>query len=106
MDNQGQFFIKYTKDIFFKTLQNRYNLPSFSINLRVFIPSNAISLKIYNFKNFIMRRPKTIKFVVRNIQGLSDIGNTDNLSFEVAPKQEGMVGQCYKEKKLFMMIIF
>jgi hypothetical protein len=93
---QRDSLIKYNKDIFLKALGNRLNISCLHLNQRIFVPSKdkLALLKICLNKlgcHLVIKEAFTIK----NIVGLSDPGITENLSFEIRPNEQGLVGKCY-----------
>ncbi|OUS75274.1 hypothetical protein B1748_17430 [Paenibacillus sp. MY03] len=41
-------------------------------------------------------------FNIKNIEGLSIVGNTDGLKLQVKPKIQGVIGQCYAKKDVVL----
>lgn len=92
---QQQFLITYIKNIFVTYAKSKYDLNDLSI--RVFIPKKS-------FKNFIYKKLNKLKiiheFSLVQIEGLSDNGIYNNLSFEVFPTSRGLVGDCYTKRDM------
>ncbi|WP_133158776.1 hypothetical protein [Clostridium thermosuccinogenes] len=96
--NQRESLIKYNKEIFFKALGNKLMTTDKNINVRIFVQKKGILLHVKKILAKITNGYIQYKeiFTIRNIEGLADTGITKNLSFEVCPEPQGLVGQCYK----------
>lgn len=95
---QSQQLIKYNKDILINALSEYLGKEYCNIDIRIFVPRKTILWRVgHHFK-----RNMSLHFCIKNIDGLADAGVTNNLKFQVAPaeKAQGLVGVCYKERKI------
>ncbi len=67
--------------------------PAAVINIRIFTPKWPLLNKI--------GMGSSIRFISRNINGLTDDSIKDDLEFRVFPNPQGLVGKCYSQKKMF-----
>lgn len=96
--DQSTQLLKNNKEILLKTLSQCLGIDYVSFNIRIFLPHKNIYWKLLHHFN-----PETPLFYhIKNVNGLADVGTTNNLKFCVDPpaKQEGLIGECYKEKKI------
>lgn len=89
-------FIKFNREIFIKTLVNAMGKEYANINIRIFVPSQPL---LWNIKKVLWKNTK-LYFVIKNVEGLAEPGLTNNLSFEVEPSQQGLVGECYHSHQM------
>ena len=95
---QRNSLIIMNKAILSESLGQRFLSEPSAFDIRIFIPKYPRYYKIADkLKLTNVRR----KFKIKNIDLIADRGITKDLEFEVYPKQEGLVGLCYKEKKMF-----
>lgn len=90
--------IKYNKDIFVSTLADCLGKEYCDINIRIFVPHKSLVWKMVHLfaKNY------RHQFAIKNIEGLAEAGNTNDLRFTVYPpdKIEGLVGECYTQRNM------
>lgn len=97
--------LKYQNDILVKNfkffrqylnnaLSEQFKTGDLYLNIRIFLPKKGI-LPFFS-KLFWGRR----YFQMHNFAGLY-IDDVSNLVFQVAPKCEGLIGQCYRDKKIW-----
>lgn len=67
--------------------------PNFDV--RIFIPKHPIKYKLAEMLRWQECRRK---FIIKNIDLIAEQGTTKDLEFEVYPRQEGLVGECYQRK--------
>lgn len=91
-------FIKFNKEIFIKTLADALGKEYANINIRIFVPKKPI---IWYIKKMFCKKAK-LYFTIKNIEGLAEPGLTNNLSFEVEPKHQGLVGECYQKHQMLL----
>lgn len=89
-------FIKFNKEIFVKTLMSEFGKEFENINIRIFVPKKPLVWYIRR----IFFKDTPLYFVIRNIEGLANPGLTKNLSFQVTPNKQGLVGDCYNSKQM------
>lgn len=89
-------FIKFNKEIFIKTLTDALGKEYSNINIRIFVPDKP---RLWRIKRFFYKKAK-LNFVIKNIDGLANPGLTNNLSFEVEPTSQGLVGECYNKQQM------
>lgn len=65
-------------------------------DIRIFIPRFPRLYYICNKMQFNINK----EFAIKNIDIIANQGATKNLRFEVFPNPQGLVGQCYKTKKI------
>lgn len=94
---QRNSLIKMNKDILSSSLGKRFLSDTSSFDIRIFVPKYPILYDVAK-KVGISKIPK--KFVIKNIDLISEPGITKNLQFEVSPKEEGLVGWCYQTKSM------
>ncbi len=94
--------IKENRKSFIKALQSQIpGIPSPSgINIRIWIPKTKRLECILKFIKTLRRQETRKILTIKNVEGLSDTGTTDELQFEVHPKVEGLVGRCYDGKEI------
>lgn len=95
---QSKQLLKYNKDIFTNAITEYLGREYCNIDIRIFVPNKPISWKIIHFFN----KDYPLKFIIRNFDGLAEAGMTNNLSFQVSPKDsaQGLVGDCYQKRKI------
>jgi len=99
--SQRTSLISTLKQSFLEALGALINDPTISeaINVRIWTRDKSITTFI---KNLLLKRknePERKCFVIKNIDGLSNISdNTKDLKFEVEPEVQGLVGKCYNVK--------
>lgn len=86
------------KDIFVAALSKGLNIKNLNMDIRIFVPKITLKMKIIKIINPSKYK---LKFTIRNLNALAGIDTTENLAFEVYPEQEGLVGQCYKNKMMY-----
>ena len=98
---QRDFLLKYNKEMFLRTLSSELGLSCMHINIRIFVCKKGAWLNLLTFlsKCHIIKGPRK-EFIIKNIRELSDPGVTQNLSFEVSPDPQGLVGKCYNERQI------
>lgn len=89
-------FVRFNKEIFVKTLTDALGKEYSNINIRIFIPDKPL---LWRIKRIVYKKAK-LSFVIKNIEGLANPGITNNLSFEVEPTSQGLVGECYNKKQM------
>ena len=68
-----------------------------SFDIRIFIPKHKIRYRFYDWiKNTSFPR----KYIIKNIGIIAEKGSTKDLQFEVYPKPQGLVGECYSTKAI------
>lgn len=101
ISRQRESVLKFQKEIFTSALGDSLEANCTNINLRLFILKNNNLFKVKQkiYKLLGLQEPKKV-FVIKNIAGLSDPGITNDLLFEAKPNTQGLVGKCYKERKI------
>lgn len=92
---QRNMLIRMNKKILSSSLDKHCFSQVSSFDIRIFIPKYPTIYKLaekFGFKQFHK------KFIIKNIDLISEQGITKNLEFEVYPQEEGLVGMCYKNK--------
>lgn len=95
--DQRNKLIKMNKKVLSTVLGKRFLSETSAFDIRIFVPKHPILYKVSD-KIRILKMPK--KFIVKNIDLISEQGITKDLQFEVYPKQEGLVGMCYNTKSI------
>ena len=95
-EKQRDSLIKNNKEIFEMTVKNVLNLRYCRLNVRIFVPKISLLNKIrkklgLNYK---------LEYCIQNVSGLADKDITEELSFEVQPSSQGLVGLCYEQKAI------
>lgn len=93
---QRNALIKMNKNILASSLGQRILSNSFAFDIRIFIPKHPFLYKILEKLHIMINK----KFIIKNIDLIAEQGTTMGLSFEVFPKQEGLVGACYSTKAM------
>lgn len=95
---QSKQLLKYTKDILLNTLAEYLGKEYCNIDIRIFVPYKNLYWKIGHYFN----KNISLKFCIKNIEGLADAGLTENLKFKVTPADcaQGLVGECYQQRKM------
>lgn len=95
---QAKQLLKYNKDIFINAVTEYLGREYCNIDIRIFVPQKTICWKILHLFN----KDYPLKFCIKNIDGLADVGMTNNLSFQVSPEKsvQGLVGECYQKRKI------
>lgn len=91
---QRDTLLKNNKDIFGITLKEQLKLENCHINIRVFVPKITLRHIISKW----LHLPIKLEYHIKNIDGLADHDITENLKFEVYPRKQGLVGNCYSQK--------
>lgn len=86
--------IKNNKETFLNILSKILGRERCEIDIRIFVPQNTWHDRLIKF--FDKNHP--IYFEIKNLDGLANPGITEELKFQVSPKQEGLVGQCYCQR--------
>lgn len=96
LQNQSKMIRKVLKnfrDILNQNLSTFFDKNDLYLNVRIFLPQKGL-------KAFLAKKLKNrIYFEIHNFAGLF-IEEVDNLTFQVSPKTQGLVGLCYKETKI------
>lgn len=92
-------FVKFNKEIFIKTLEDAIGKEYANIEIRIFVPEKPI---IWYIKKIFFPKKTKLNFVIKNIPGLANPGLTNNLSFEVEPLRQGLVGECYEKHQMLL----
>lgn len=92
-------FVKFNKEIFIKTLEDVLGKEYANIEIRIFVPKKTI---IWHIKKIFQPKKTKLYFVIKNIPGLANPGLTNNLSFEVEPVRQGLVGECYEKHQMLL----
>jgi hypothetical protein len=91
--------IAHNKDTMLDALRIKFTALPHDIEIRIFVPETLLD----RISSILQGKPyKAMRFAIRNIEGLADAGTTDELSFEVKPNPEGLVGQCYKLRQIVL----
>ena len=90
--------IAYNKNILVSALSEYIGRDYCNIDIRIFVPRKTICWRIGR----IFKKDVTLTFCIKNIEGLADAGITNNLKFQVEPKNkvQGLVGECYQQRKI------
>lgn len=86
--------LKMNKDILINSLAKELGKEYLNIDIRIFIPRFTLINRLKKILGLKYRK----EFIIRNINHLADPGNTNNLTFEVYPNPQGLVGECYNTK--------
>lgn len=95
-------FIKFNKEIFIKTLIDALGKEYANINIRIFVPDKPVLWHIKRLIAKLFRKNIKLFFKIKNIEGLAEPGLTNNLSFEVEPNHQGLVGECYQKHQMIL----
>ena len=87
--------IKMAKSILENSFVKKYFQEHVDFNMRFFVPKYSV---LYWLADRLKFKYIKKKFVIKNIELIADPGITKDLQFEVSPKVEGLVGQCYTKK--------
>lgn len=82
---------------FLKSVLKEFESSFKEFNVRIFVLKNPLKYKIFELLHIKKYRKK---FKIKNQEGLSVAGITKKLEFEVIPKKQGLVGECYHTHKL------
>jgi len=95
---QATELMKYTKEIMVAALAKSLGKEYCDINIRIFVPQKTIWTKLKN----VFKKKKDLYFCIKNIDGLAEVGVTNNLKFRVLPEseKEGLVGECFSLRKM------
>lgn len=93
--------INNLKRSFLEAFQNKISNASINaINIRIFIEKKDylrfLKALLGKYASYIPKK----YYIIKNIDGLSNAGNTNNLQFEVSPNSQGLVGKCYNQKSI------
>lgn len=92
---QRNLLIKMNKDnlgIVLSKLSSNFS----DFDIRIFIPKWPLLYKIADRFQWSIRK----EFIIKNIDLIANQGATKNLSFEISPNPQGLVGECYKSKRM------
>ena len=95
--DQRNKLIKMNKKVLSSALGKRFLSEPSAFDIRIFVPKYPTLYKVSD-KMRIFKIPK--KFIIKNIDLISDQGITKDLQFEVHPHEEGLVGMCYNTKSM------
>ena len=89
--------IKNNKSTFLSVMSNILGRERCEMDIRIFVPEKTFLEKM----NLIVRKEgESLRYVIKNVEGLAEKGITDKLGFEVSPNPEGLVGQSYKKRSI------
>lgn len=88
--------IKYNKEIFLKVFCKTLGLGRCDLEIRIFVPERGWKYRL----NKLLKKDVPFYYKIKNLEGLADPGTTEDLRFQVYPKQEGLVGQCFQERTI------
>lgn len=89
--------IKMAKSILASSFVKKYFPDYVDFDIRIFVPKRQW---LYSIADRCGLEGTKRKFIIKNIDLIADPGITKNLQFEVSPNIEGLVGQCYSQKKV------
>ena len=89
--------IKMNKKVLSSALGKNVLFDSASFNIRIFVPTRPL---YYKLMDKLKCKKYSKKFIIKNIDLISDAGITRNLKFEVYPNPQGLVGMCYDLKSI------
>lgn len=89
--------VAMAKSILASSFVKRYFSKEVTFDIRIFVPKRPLWYAILDLLHIKTFRKK---FVIKNISLIADQGITKGLQFEVYPEIEGLVGQCYVQKKV------
>jgi hypothetical protein len=85
--------IRNFRNVLNQNLSHFFNKSDLYLNIRIFLPQKG-------FKACVAKKIKhRICFEIHNFDGLY-VDEIDDLTFQVQPKPQGLVGKCYNDKKL------
>lgn len=96
LNKQQSFLVHQIKVLLMQSFENLVEQQNIRLKLRIFIKKNSFikrNIKILGVENKIVYRMK-------NIEGFTDNNIKDGLSFEVFPKVQGLIGDCYIQRKI------
>ena len=93
---QRNSLLKMNKEYLTTYLEKSISSNFSNCNIRIFVPKHPHLYKIATKLKIKARKT----FIIKNFDILSNEGVTKNLKFEVFPKVQGLVGECYKKDSI------
>ncbi len=94
---QRSSLIRMNKRILESSLSEKVSEGFANCDIRIFVPKHPLLYKLTSIQLFHnMKR----EFVIKNYDTIANEGTTRNLTFEVYPNVEGLVGKCYNKQSI------
>lgn len=95
-ETQLESLLGFQREAFNASIANTIGLKSINLNIRIFLPKMSKLHFIYKYFPKLIRKPEKKEFIIKNVTGLAVTGITKDLTFEVNPKAEGVIGKCFQ----------